>query len=293
MRRLGARSKLVGPLTVVVAVLAGTLLPVVLSATGGASLTAARAPLASCSPPSATAGAVASALPPCTPTLAVVPSAELADGQVVTVTGTNFTPDVTVGMAECKAVAGSSSPSDCDLSTATTVPTDGAGDFTISYSVTRILNVSGVNVDCAVTPCLLGAADISDYSVGAQAALGFNPNIPPELSGTISPTGRVNTKTGTAFISGTVSCAAPAPIQMDVELTQVYHRFNFQNETYSLVTCAGHKRATAWKVAVPPGFGTFGVGKATAEVQFSGPINNTYRTYTTTSKVMLAATTKK
>jgi hypothetical protein len=295
MGRLSSGSRLVGPLSVVVALAAGVLLPVVLSATGGAaSLTAAHAPVASCSPPSDSAAPAASVPPPCTPTLAVVPSAELADGQVVTVTGTNFTPNVLVGMAECEAVAGSNSPSDCDLSTASSVESDGAGDFSISYSVTRILNVNGANVDCAVTACLLGAADVSDYSVSASAALGFNPTIPPELTGTVSPTDQVNTKTGTAFIRGTVSCVAPAAIEIYVDLSQIYHRrFNFENENYGFVTCAGRKRATAWKVSVPPGIGLFGVGKATVEAQFSGTVNNSFRSYTTTTKVVLSATNKK
>ncbi|HTT87061.1 MAG TPA: neocarzinostatin apoprotein domain-containing protein [Acidimicrobiales bacterium] len=221
------------------------------------------------------------------------PSTELADGQLVTVTGTGFTPNDSVGMAECKAVAGSTSESNCDLDTVDFAFTDASGDFTIGYNVTRILNVNGGNVDCAVSLCLLGAADESDYSVAASAALEFNPDIPPELSGTVSPTGGVNTKTGTAFLSGTVHCVAAAQVQVDVELSQIYHRrFNFTNEVYRFVNCKPRRKGTAWKVRVPPGDGLYGKGKATAVAQFSAPIGNSLRNYTATATVVLSPTTE-
>src|SRR5207247_5015203 len=58
----------------------------------------------------------------------VDPSTDLADGQAVTVTGTGFTPNASVGTAECSpAVAQSRATADCDLSTSRVSNTDANG----------------------------------------------------------------------------------------------------------------------------------------------------------------------
>jgi len=231
------------------------------------------------------------------PALTANPSTGLADGQTITVTGSGFTPFVGVGMVECQ--EGATGPSGCDLSTLREVGTDGSGSFSTPYTVTRIMTTTsgklGANktIDCALSPCFLGAADLSNYSVSAAVAIAFNPKIPPVLSGTLAPTDTVNPKSGVAEIAGTVSCTQPLTIQLYVDLDQHFGRFNFENYGYSSVSCGQAKKATKWALAVPPGIGLFGVGKATAVVEFSAQIGNSYRYVDVTGSVMLQKTTKK
>jgi hypothetical protein len=299
----GNRSKLLGPIGVVLAIVVGGALPVALSAAAPASSLAAQPPVSTCSPPTittptpptvppkvpvttTTTGTVPVTVPPlCPPTLTAVPSAELADGQSITVTGTGFTPNEVVGMAEC--AAGALNPSECDLSTVDEVQTDSTGAFSIDYSVTRIIYVNDTNIDCALTPCLLGAADVSDYSVAASASIGFNPNIPPALTGAVSPTGKVNTTTGTAVITGTVTCTEPTLVEVDVELDQTWHRFNFTDDGYTEVNCTAKKKGNKWSLSIPPGVGLFGVGKATVQVDLEGQIGESFRDYQFSANVVL------
>jgi hypothetical protein len=225
------------------------------------------------------------------PTLTVYPSVGLADGQTITVTGSGFTPFMGVGMVECE--QGATGPSGCDLSTLLELGTDASGSFSTPYSVTRVITTAagklGANktLDCALSPCFLGAADISNYSVAASAAIAFDPKIPPVLAGALAPTDMVNPRTGVASISGAVTCTRALTVQLYIDLSQRYRRFNFENYAYSSVNCGQTKRATKWTVAVPPGIGLFGVGKATVTVQLSSSIGNSYRNVTISRSIML------
>jgi hypothetical protein len=317
MGRFGRSSKLWGPGGVVLAVVAGAALPIILTSAGPAASLAAQSPVATCSPPSTTppttigiakapVGTVVPVttttttgvtVPPlCTPSLTANPSAELADGQTITVTGSGFTPNSLIGMAECESNA--TSPANCDLSTVQEVESDGTGSFSTPYTVSRLFTVyndatgTSTTIDCALTPCLLGAADVSDYSVDAAAAIGFNPNLPLQLTGTVSTTGKVNTKTGVAYISGTVVCLQPTEVEVDVDLAQIYHRrFNFTSEGYTDVNCQARKKGTKWTVEVPPDLGLFGVGKATVQAELSAQIGNSYRDIDVPGNVVLQAKT--
>ncbi len=277
MGRLRRGSTLAGPAVVVLAIAVGATLPLVLGATGtAASLTAAHGTATSCAPPSEAPPPVASSSPPCMPTITVVPSAGLADGQTVTVTATGFLPNTSITLTECTSSSSDSLP--CDQSTELYVPDDGSGAFTFGYDVSRIINVNSINVDCALSPCILSAADASDYSDSAAAALGFNPNIPPELSGALATTDKVNTKTGVAYITGTITCTEPASLYLYVTLSQVYHRhFNFTNTVYAPANCTPRRKPTPWKAVVPPGIGLFGAGKATVTVVATGYLGDYYK----------------
>jgi Neocarzinostatin family len=231
------------------------------------------------------------------PTLTATPSVGLADGQTIIVTGSGFTPFVGVGMVECQ--EGATGPSGCDISTLRELATDGSGSFSTPYTVTRVITTTagklGANktIDCALSPCFLGAADVSNYSVAASVAIGFNPKIPPVLRGTLTPTDTVNPHTGVAEISGTVSCTQPLAVQLSVDLDQHFGRFNFENYGYSSVNCGQTKKATKWTLAVPPGIGLFGVGKATVVVDFSTQIGNSYRNVEVEASVILQRMTTK
>jgi hypothetical protein len=286
------RSRFVGPVGVVLALTVGATLPIVLGIAGLAA--ASHATVAACSPPNSTPTTaptktptpVANSSPPCLPALTVVPSAQLADGQIVTVTGSNFSPNQGIGMVECQ--AGALGPAGCDLSTVQYGQTDGTGSFSSSYSVSRDISVNNADIDCALSPCFLGAADLSDYSVAAAAAIEFNPNIPPLLTGTINPTGMVNATKGIAYITGTITCSTPTQVQVDVELAQVFHRrFNNTSSGFAVINCNPRKKGYKWKVAIPPGFGLFGPGNATADVYLSASVANFYRNIEITGGVKL------
>jgi hypothetical protein len=308
------RSKLWGPAAVALAIIVGATVAFAFSAAGAASPTASReAATAACvtppppPPPPPPVGTIpptsavttttttTTTTAPCPPTLTATPSAELGDGQIISVVGAGFTPNSEIGIAECE--AGVLNISDCDLDNVGIAESDDTGGFSIEYSVARIINISNddgtsTNVDCALTPCLLGAADVANYAVNAEAAIGFNPSIPPELTGTFAPTDPVNTTKGTATIAGTVTCTEPTVVEVSVELQQVYHRrFNFTNEAYTTVNCKARKKGSKWAVPVPPGNGYFGAGKATVQIELSADIGPSYRTFDLAGNVVLQAKT--
>ena len=97
--------------------------------------------------------------------IAVTPNSGLADGQIVSVAGIDWSPDATIGY--CQGV--SIDPTDannCDGGNYSTVTADNAGTFTVAVTLKRIVYIPrlGVLVDCAdpATPCVIGAADVGD-----------------------------------------------------------------------------------------------------------------------------------
>ncbi|HEY7946897.1 MAG TPA: neocarzinostatin apoprotein domain-containing protein [Acidimicrobiales bacterium] len=296
MGELRSKKEILGVLAVVVAIATGATLPIVLSATAGAH--SSPLAVATCSPPGITATTapgkappVADSSPPCIPALSANPDVGLADGQTVTVTGTGFSADTTIGMVECQ--PGATGPGQCDLSTLLEVFSDGSGDFTTPYSVTRDITIpdptnpnEATQIDCAKQECFLGAADVSDYSVAAATALSFNPALPLLLTGTMDHKGTVRPHTGVASISGTVTCAVPTTVDVEVDLTQFYKRFVFFNYADIIVQCT--KSSKRWTVDVPPGNGLYGVGKAMADVYFATQFGNTYRQIEISGNVVLA-----
>jgi hypothetical protein len=289
MGRFRSGSRVLGPVAVVLAITVGATLPLVLGTTGPAGAT--RAATSACGVTPTTTGTVvpvAADSPPCSPTLTVTPNAELADGQTVTLAGSGFGANQVIGMTECEASA--TTVNDCDLNLVIETDSDSTGAFTIPYDVTRDITVNGTAIDCATSSCIMGSANISNFSQIAVAAISFNPNIPPVLTGTISPTDKVETKTGTAYITGTVACTQPLAVEVDVTLAQVFHRrFNNTNSSFVGVQCNGRKKGAKWKVEIPPGFAYYGPGKATVQVQLSSLLGNSFRTFALSAGVKLIA----
>jgi hypothetical protein len=227
-------------------------------------------------------------------TLTAKPDKGLADGQSILVTGADFTPSSGVGIVECE--RGATGPEQCDLSTLYEVQSNGSGSFTTPYTVSRIINISGgiekaaarqKTIDCAVSPCILGAADISDYAIAGKTPLSFNVRSPLALTGTVAATDSVVPHTGVAHISGTATCLHSAgAAQVSVYLQQIYKRFNFTNSGYKGFRCVGH---TTWTVTVPPGIGLFAPGKARVRAEISTEIGTSYRTITIARGVVLQA----
>jgi hypothetical protein len=216
----------------------------------------------------------------------------LADGQTIAVTGTGFSANAQIAMLECE--PGATGPDQCDLSTLLELSSDGSGDFTTPYTVSRLLDVSNgdgttTQIDCATEACMLGAADIADYSVAAGTPLSFNPKLPLELTGTLNHKGTVRPRSGVATISGTVTCVTSATVEVDVELTQYYKRFVFNSQGESVVSCG--PTAATWTVAVPPGNGLYGVGKSMAQVYLEAQFGTSYKDVEISGNVKLAKKT--
>lgn len=92
---------------------------------------------------------------------------------------------------------------------------------------------------------------------------------PPAIDFTVNPTGRVNTKTGVATISGTVSCTDSDFVEIDVDARQSVGRFVVRGFGYAFEfgTCDGTTHA--WSADVYPDNGKFAGGKTlTASFSF-------------------------
>ena len=173
-------------------------------------------------PPTAGDGVSTPALvaTPAAPALTVSPSTGLVQGDVVTVTGTGYPANSTIGVIQCKLL--SSSVDDCNLSTLSYAMTDASGSFSTSYSPRRILTVAGTGIDCAdAAACKLGAGDVIDQDQSADAAIRFDPAVPPPPPPTLTVTpstllldGQTVTVTGAGYVPnrsvGVIQCPDPA-----------------------------------------------------------------------------------
>ncbi len=97
-------------------------------------------------------------------TLTVTPSADLVEGQTVSVAGAGFNPGVVVGI--CQAIMDATpSQSDCGggIQEITTTP---GGDFGSTYRVQQSMGVAslGRTVNCWIETCVIGAAEINDIN---------------------------------------------------------------------------------------------------------------------------------
>jgi len=115
-----------------------------------------------------------------TPTVSAFPSANLLDGQTISVSGAGFDQNVQVGTAEC--LIGATGPGQCDLTGVSFVTTDTSGSFTIAFNVTRFINVGGAITDCGVpNSCVIGTEETATPALSATVGLSFQgvPVVPP------------------------------------------------------------------------------------------------------------------
>lgn len=90
---------------------------------------------------------------------------------------------------------------------------------------------------------------------------------PPTIDVTVSPRGRFDSKTGSAFISGTVTCEGQADFAfLEAQLSQRVGRFIIRGFGFSDVTCDGATRP--WSLEIVGDNGRFAGGKA-ASVTFA------------------------
>jgi hypothetical protein len=199
------------------------------------------------------------------PSVQATPSTNVADGQVISVTGSGFTPSATIAVIECQ--AGTTSETGCDLSTYILTTGSSTGGFTTPYVASRYIHTSSpTTVDCSLSvACILVAANDVNTSEAAAIPLRFNLSAVPlpalVLNATVSTTGTVTKKTGVATLSGTITCNRPVMVSVSGQLSQTYHRFLFTSYFSSRnVLCTS---STNWSVVVQPQNGLFGHGMAT------------------------------
>jgi hypothetical protein len=166
------------------------------------------------------------------PVLTATPSANLDDGQTITITGKHFRPRDHFALSEC--VAGATDASECVILAGfggvASARANGSGHLRATFNVARILTLIDGTVDCAQAPgCVIGAVD-EDNPFGPLAAsvpVTFDPHVKPlpplNLEIDVDPTAQIATgshRSDTAEITGKISCdrktAVPVEFQMQV-----------------------------------------------------------------------------
>lgn len=154
--------------------------------------------------------------------LAVEPGVDLVDGQLVTITGTGYTPGATI--AWCQAIrTAAPSPSDCGTSAAPVVA-DADGDFSVTHHMQRLLTPFGssTTTDCAQSTdaCVMGAAEFSDLTgTITTAPLAFGPGLPVAVPGSATVTEGF---TGTVGVDVPLSLSAASDETVTVEWTTLF-----------------------------------------------------------------------
>ena len=108
------------------------------------------------------------------PTVTVAPSQGLNDGQVVQVSGSQFTPGATLVIIECQATA--TGASGCDIGNLINVTADASGQFATPFAVVGAFAVpGGSTVDCAAAPgnCYIAVANISALAEANSVLISF------------------------------------------------------------------------------------------------------------------------
>ena len=116
------------------------------------------------------------------PTISVSPSSGLSNGQTVTITGSGFTANSSIGVSMCDDPL--VDRSSCDHATAKIARSDGAGSFTLAYAVADSIH----GHSCVPTGCLIGAANLDVHDETAdQISLGFAAVSDPTRDGPPAP----------------------------------------------------------------------------------------------------------
>src|ERR1039458_310805 len=121
---------------------------------------------------------------PAAPLLSVNPSTDLADGQIVQVSGSGFAPAASIAMGEC--LAGANSVSACSLNGASLVSSDVCSSDLASLTVSRMITIGSSTVDCSRMPCVLGAGELPGLTTFATTPISFIPGVAPPAP---TPTG--------------------------------------------------------------------------------------------------------
>jgi hypothetical protein len=119
-------------------------------------------------------------IPPVAQAVALSASSGLRDHQLITVTGTGYTPGANIILIQCETAASTTGPS-CDYSTEGSAVPGFGGQFLATYAVHRILFLGIGTFDCASArhACSIEAVNDRRPSEAASAPMSFNPTVPP------------------------------------------------------------------------------------------------------------------
>lgn len=174
------------------------------------------------------------------PAVSVSPSTNLVQGQTVTVRGSGLPPNESEAVLQCVS-GGNDVFSFCDIGGFVSTTTDSNGSFSTSFTVRRILETSQGRVDCASAPgrCIVAVSPF-DTNYVASTPLSFDPNgpLPVLLDITVTDISAV-VKDNKGIVSGTVTCTAPAFVDIEGRLRQVVHRFFIDAPFEAGVECDG------------------------------------------------------
>ncbi len=113
-------------------------------------------------------------LPAGTITVSPAPVA-LRDGQVITVTGSNFASRAAVVVVQCSVRAASDGPDFCNERFVSVAAASAGGSFTARFRVHPVIETAAGTIDCRTTTCLIGAENLGDRSQLAASGVTFAP----------------------------------------------------------------------------------------------------------------------
>ncbi len=136
--------------------------------------------------PATTSGAAEPNVP-AAPAVTATPATGLVQGDTVTVAGTGFPGNTSLGVIQC--IPGSGVET-CAFSTLTYVTTNASGAFSMSFTPKRMLVVGLSTYDCAdLGQCRIGVGVPPDGAAGsAYTEIRFDPSVPPPPPPTITAT---------------------------------------------------------------------------------------------------------
>jgi Family of unknown function (DUF6299) len=163
------------------------------------------------------------------------------------------------------------------LSAATTIMIDAStSDYVVGINAFSGSGTPGPLIDCAEQTLRLDVeagttyyvmfADIDAGANGGQLDVTIDVAPPPiQVDLTVDPSGKVNTKTGEATVTGSITCsAATSDVFVDLNLRQSVGRFTIHGFGGAGAECG--PTPTAWVATIVGDNGKFGPGKATADV---------------------------
>ena len=220
------------------------------------------------------------------PMILLSPSTELADGEVVTVTGSGFSGSpFELELSECAIGSNASCGSDSKF-----VSVGATGTFSVGFTVDRSLisqTIDGfTSVDCATGGCLLRAQDLKNGQ-STEVPLAFAAHSPARVTLDVDPTAQVDRTTGDVTVNGSVRCHTTVDIELTGTISQpqpplVYQQPLFADPSHrQRILC--HARPVSWTSRVSPwpghfaqggAAGDFAVGQASVSVEASQTKSN-------------------
>lgn len=216
---------------------------------------------------------------------AATPANDLPDGAIaITAIPAHNTQDTTEATTSTDNVGCGSDGTDqasvwytLTLAEATTVLIDASSSsFRVGINAFAGTATADALVDCteqalrldvaAGTTYFLMFADIDGGANGGQLDVTIDAAPPPiRLTLAVDPNGKVNTKTGEATITGTVTCsAATTDAAVDAELREPLGRFTIRGFGGTGIECG--PEPTAWSMTAVGDNGRFGPGRTSANV---------------------------